>query len=69
MKKCRNCSYRFWRMPNKHWCFAYEFLTPEAHEELNKDEGPLPIDFENFSLNKEGTCTYYRRLWYKFWVK
>lgn len=73
MKKCKNCSNRFWRVPEgllkKYWCFAYEFLTPEAKERNNKAKCMLPINFENFSLNREGTCTYYERLWYKFWVK
>jgi hypothetical protein len=73
MKECKNCSERMWRASTnltKHWwCFAYGFLTPEAKEKNKKTRRAHLVDFENFSLNKDGDCKYYKKLWYKFWVK
>ena len=37
--------------------------------ECNKYTGFRLAKYEKYNLNGSGKCKYYKRIWYKFWVK
>jgi hypothetical protein len=65
MKKyCRNCKYRGNWLRNlldrTEWCEKTEnkYTSTKSILLIRKD-----------SLNSDGECKFYKRIWYKFWVK
>jgi len=70
---CKNCKWKnLWRKGC--WCSIINYPDKDSFCTKNgcitmKQAGGTKFFYEDDHPNKSGDCKYYKKKWYKFWVK
>jgi len=70
---CKNCKFRKGFIKHIHSTIVFYYCRAIKEDEVfNKYTGiylRYKKYFNNFNHNKTGKCKYYKRSWWKFWIK